>query len=480
MIIITHELPFWLAVFCVAFLESLDGFGGAAEIAGSAPLFMVWLLMTPLSALLYGGAQLLPALFTRRGCALFLHRAGVSTWLTPGARPYSRLGQLGAMLLGPLTAFAIAALAALLRDAAPIESVLVLEGLRALFVVSLILGLCNLLPILPFDAARLLAAWFGPVAALGLSALFSGLLAAAGLVWAFLTGNSSALMGGAALSVVTVLYLLRRRAYASGRGGAAPAQAGAAQTETLAGALEEGWRRLASGDQAGASRAAGQVLGLAQEPSERNSARDLLAWSALARAEAGEARAALERCEPPEAARALTSALVLEAQGESAEALPHAYRAIAQEPCDTSANLLVRLLAEERRFDEALALCEQFQWIRAVARTVAFAELELARGEPAAASRRFEALMGEGGEGRAIDAYNAACLFGRRAEGALAFEWLRRAVDAGFSDRAWVERDPDLALLRSEGGQARIEALFSPVEGAVPRGPGGGVGGSAA
>lgn len=48
--------------------------------------------------------------------------------------------------------------------------------------------------------------------------------------------------------------------------------------------------------------------------------------------------------------------------------------------------------------------------------------------------------------------YNIACLAALRGDKAKAVEWLRKAVEAGFRDRAWIRMDRDLEGLRGDAG----------------------------
>jgi non-specific serine/threonine protein kinase len=55
--------------------------------------------------------------------------------------------------------------------------------------------------------------------------------------------------------------------------------------------------------------------------------------------------------------------------------------------------------------------------------------------------------------------YNAACVYAQLGRKAEALEALRRAVEAGFKDRGWIRRDPDLAALH---GDPEFEQLCPP------------------
>ena len=54
--------------------------------------------------------------------------------------------------------------------------------------------------------------------------------------------------------------------------------------------------------------------------------------------------------------------------------------------------------------------------------------------------------------------YNAACAAARVGLVDEAFEWLNRAAEHGFSDRAWMEQDPDLASLRRDPRMKKVRA----------------------
>ena len=63
--------------------------------------------------------------------------------------------------------------------------------------------------------------------------------------------------------------------------------------------------------------------------------------------------------------------------------------------------------------------------------------------------------------------YNAACLFAVAGKVDRALECLEEALAVGFGNRRWLERDPDLDVLR---GDPRFTALMERIPAAVPRG----------
>jgi hypothetical protein len=58
--------------------------------------------------------------------------------------------------------------------------------------------------------------------------------------------------------------------------------------------------------------------------------------------------------------------------------------------------------------------------------------------------------------GNRVNTYNAACAFARLGRRDQALEYLRQAVAEGFTDRAFIEKDPDLQSLRKEPGFIEI------------------------
>ena len=76
--------------------------------------------------------------------------------------------------------------------------------------------------------------------------------------------------------------------------------------------------------------------------------------------------------------------------------------------------------------------------------------------------RAFELGIPPGPATRGVAYYNLACAYARTGQKDKALESLSRAVDEGFSDRAGMERDEDLAPLRPD---PRFQQLLSRIGG---------------
>ncbi|HEY3451474.1 MAG TPA: site-2 protease family protein [Myxococcales bacterium] len=372
----------------------------------------------------------------------------------PEAR-LSRVGELVMALAGPFAGFFVAGVVAVFQLLVPVQSGA--GGVAVVFLrdVNFIWGLFNLLPVLPLDGGHVLLSALGPKRQR--TALLIG-----GIFGAAVAVGAGVLQGGARIGVspLYLALLFGMLAFQNLRAwwmlGRLPPP-GAKQV-TASEALQTGWDHLRQGDEAAGYRVGEAVLDGSPDPEERNRARDLLAWVAMARGEYREALKQLERSEPPDAARALTWAMVLDSLGEPGQAAPHALRAVEVEPSDTAAALAARVLAAARRIPEALTLVDRFGWSKPAAKESAFGEIAFAQGGFRDAARRYAAAFELGGA--AGDAFNTACSHARAGNRSDALAWIERALKAGFDDLGQLRSDPDLATLQ---GDPELERLIASV-----------------
>lgn len=439
-----HLGPFPVAIEPIFWLVALlFGLMGKEPTLGSVA---TWVAIVFVSVLVHELGHALAAQLLGSRAAIRLYSFG---GLTLHEGKLTRLGEVAMSLAGPFAGLLLgsAAYAGLVFARSAGEATQ--QALRTIWFFNFFWALLNLAPVLPLDGGHVLLGVLGPRRRR--AALLAGGLAALGIV------------AGAVLireTFVSVLFALLafQNLQAFWQLGRRPAVGAVALS--LDEALQHGWDALRRGESAEALSVARQVLEQAPEPEARNRARDLVAWADLAEGNPRDALQQLERTEPPDAARPLTWALVLESLGEKGRAVPHAVRALEVEPSETAAALAVRLLASEARFGEALSIAERFAWPRPAARAAALGEVAFAQGGFPDAARHYAAAFEL--SGAAGDAYNAACSHARAGARAQACAWLERALGAGLDDPGQLATDPDLASLRGDPEFERLLARPRP------------------
>lgn len=426
------EPSFWLGALMLG-----SGFG-------LSPSLFVWIGVVLVSVLVHELGHALTGLALGVRSRIRLHVFG---GLTLPERALPRWHDVLMSLAGPGAGFALGGLIWLTGRAFGVWSLgpLGLTAYHLAIQVNIGWGLLNLLPVLPLDGGHVLLGVLGPRRHRWVLGIGGGVAASAALA-------AEALRGDHYLAILLGLFAFRNfQALFS----AGDAPRGPAEAITLDQALARGWSALSSGHLEDADRLGRMVLEHAPEPGDRNRARDLLAWAALASANSRGALLQLERTEPPDAARALTWAMVLDALEERSRAVPYALRALEAEPSDTAANMAIRLLAVTGSWEQATALAQSFAWQRPGSRDASLGEAAFSRGSFTAAAEYYAAAFAA--TGQAGEAYNAACSHARAGNRADAHAWLRRAVAAGLKDPDQILADPDLASLK---GDPELDALF--------------------
>jgi Zn-dependent protease len=339
---------------------------------------------------------------------------------------------------GPLAGFLFAGALYLARPYLPLHGFPGVYIYRFLMYVNVYWGLMNLLPVHPLDGGNMVVGILGPTRyrmALGL-----GVFTAIAVVAYALATQDRYL---AVLFGVLGLGCFQRLSTAKDLKPLKPVKVAELEPDALARA----WQALRSGNESEAARLGHLALSAAKPGEESNAARDLLAWVALADGNARAALSHLEKVQPPEAARPYSLAIAYEAAGLPERALPHALAALRKEPTEAVAALAVRLLVGAQRLDEAERTAREFAWKTPGRRDALLADVASARGDFAAAAAlhvtAFEATRD------ADRAYRAARDHARAGQGALASEWLRRALDAGYDDFETLGQETALAEVLS-------------------------------
>ncbi|MBF5043442.1 hypothetical protein FGE12_13675 [Aggregicoccus sp. 17bor-14] len=382
-----------------------------------------------------------------------------------GARSYIRLHWMGGTChadralsrwrdvlmsaAGPGANFLLGGLVGLVAHVLPPTSFLGYFTYGMLQAVNFGWGLFNLLPVLPLDGGHILAGFLGPTRRRA-AYFLSTVVALAVIALALHEQARFRVIFFALLALQNVQALLAEQS--------APRVRRQRPAPPEPDALPRGWTALHAGQLHEAARLAGLARSAASTAEALNAARDLAAWVALAEGDAGAALRHLEKVAPPSAARALSWALAMEAAGAPERALPHALRALQQEPSDTTASLAVRLLLGQGQLEEAERACTAHAWKSAALADSQRGAVALARGQHALAAGLYAAAFGSAA--RAADAVQAATAHARGGQLEQAAQWLSRALDAGYEDLAQLASDPALApvLQAAPGLAARLAA----------------------
>lgn len=230
------------------------------------------------------------------------------------------------------------------------------------------------------------------------------------------------------------------------------------QSEGLIEQIDAGWQALRGGDLREAERLGTLTLKMSTQPELAVRALDLLAWVDLARADAPAAWRKIEqgRTMSHGCARALTQAMALEALGRQGEALDKARLALELEPSLTTAQLALRLLISQKKFDEAQALIASYPWPAEKNRQALLAEVASAQGQLAQAVALWTRAFEETGDPQsAFEAARGQAVLGNARE---AIALLERAREAGFCDLELLSGESAFAPLR---GSLQFEAIVS-------------------
>ena len=307
---------------------------------------------------------------------------------------------------------------------------------------NLFWGIFNLVPVLPLDGgqvvAGLVARWRhgGTIAVLS-SVVVAGSLAALCLA----AGQPFAALFFGFLAWVNGNEFMRSRR--------SPPPA------TSADLLADGYVALENGTRLVAAERASEVLAGATSIADRDGAVNLLMWNHLLAGEPEAAADVVAEHPPWNPLAPLMDPRVVRAAGGMEAAAELLRRAFDIRPGDATRTQLARGLVELGELDEAVALVEGGRALVLDNRSVAV----VGAGLFSAGRYAEAAALGEASFARSADksmAYNVARAWARAGRNDDALAWLNRAIDAGFTNVAELEQDPNLAPLR---GLADFQAL---------------------
>lgn len=305
-------------------------------------------------------------------------------------------------------------------------------------------GVLNLVPMLPLDGGRVLAALLN-ASTRGRGdapALLVSLVVGAGIVVAALAnGLTWVALLTVWLGANNVFALQRRRQ--------------ATRDETLGGRVAEGWLRIERRDPVGAAAVAEQILARAQDDAVRAAAGHVLMWSRLMEGKTDDAVRAVEEFPAGYWSQRILDPAAVRGVGGEDRAIALLRQAFEARPGDGTGTQLARAMIEAGQLDQALALVAGARAGEAGANASALvgkALFEAARYEEAAR-------VNEGGYERVPHpaiGFNAAASWARAGNRDRAIAWLERAVDAGFDDLGHLDGTPHFESLR---GTPRYEEI---------------------
>jgi Zn-dependent protease len=292
------------------------------------------------------------------GHAVVSRAFGATTWirlysfggLCYSDRRHSKWRDIAVSVAGPAAGFCLGGAVLLVNHFHPTDNPFGRFCLLQAVWVNFGWGAVNLLPVLPLDGGHVMANLLGEDRkrlATWISAGVACAAAIAAVVW--LKDEYVALLMGwlGLMSLSDASPKVQKR------------RPGAAREEKNGIAL--GWAALSRGDEQEAIRLGRGALHVAEGVKAAAAARDLLAWATLADGNAGLALDHL-RNSPPKLTRPLTWALVYEALELWDLALPQTRKALEQEPSETSAGALLRILLGIPDHDAAERLVREYPW----------------------------------------------------------------------------------------------------------------------
>jgi Zn-dependent protease len=406
------------------------GFAGGRE-----GLFVVeWIVVAGFGILVHELGHAVA--FRRFGSEAAITLHGFGGFTTGTAQPPRR--SMVVSLAGPLTGFAVGAVAIWLYRSVGDSSELVHSALSDLIFVTLAWGIFNLLPILPLDGGAVMASVLAQVTGGGgqRAARYVSLLAAAGLAVVGI------LVKEPFLAMIAVFF-------------------GFQNWQVLAGArdqpdlerIRKGRAALLEGDSGRAADVAREVTAGRTSGRVQTAGLELLAWSELAARRPAEAEAALHRLGGGVTASQLVRTAVELAAGRPAPAL-----AVAFGSCEDAVAAVVAsgLVVEHDVLDQVL---EDVAGLPEAQALTALRALQL--GLHHSDRYREAARVGEVLFGRAPDgvvAYNLACSWACANDAQEALTWLHRAVDLGWRDTEVLDADPNFDLIRATDGYRAVRA----------------------
>ncbi|WP_438011009.1 site-2 protease family protein [Sorangium sp. So ce321] len=444
------QLGFWLSA-------ALLGYGIVAR--EQYQLFVVWILVVFLSVLMHEFGHALAIKRHRVEPEITLHfMGGTTTWRS--LLPLGRLQHVVISLAGPFAGFFVAGILHLLLRYVPALYALppmLLSGMEMLIQVNVAWGVLNLIPVLPFDGGHVLEHALGPRRA-RLTAAISGVAA---VLLAIFFLRAGFFFFSFILVMSAFQSLQRFRSEPEAPSPAMNRRRAALQDEPVppetAALLQRARRAVEEERTSEAMALANEVLAQSPAPPKGalREAHELIGWSHLLLGDAkpaGESIAQARKHGDPDPALVGAVHLALGELKQARKVLEAAREA--GDDRKEVAGPLIRVLVEQGDIARAAAVALDIVEQLSEDDARRMAEIAFERGAFDWSARLYEAIFRRAGLSE--DAYGAARASAKDGNRDRAIELLRRAVEAGFSDRTRAWSDSALEALRG----AELEAVL--------------------
>jgi Zn-dependent protease len=307
---------------------------------------------------------------------------------------------------------------------------------KDLMLVNLFWGIVNLLPVLPMDGGHVIDSIEELVSKKtgGLIApAFSFVVAAGAALWAFsISQFFMAILMGVFVWINLSVLIQRFQAHRDKR---------------LHSPLEQAQESFKQRDGAAVVRQAQEILKSAGSDAVKCSAQQLLVQGLILENNLEEAKKELIRLQAVYGPDTSQQALISFSTDEWPRALPLIEYAYQSSQSSVMGMMYAHALIDANRFMEAMPLIADPRLAEYATGLYALMQMRAFEAGEFDLSAEAGARAIERGSGPHI-AYNIACAHARAGRIGQALEWIKRAVDAGYSDFDSLEKDPDLAVLR--------------------------------
>ncbi|AKT40007.1 M50 family metallopeptidase [Chondromyces crocatus] len=447
---------FWITAFIINWsLLNRGGYSAAFQVG----LMLVWLAVVFVSVLVHELGHAFAIRRHRIEPEITLHGlGGATTWRT--VLPLGRLDHIFISLAGPFAGFALGGVVYLVKTFTPATVALpdlALFAIDSLLWVNIAWGIFNLIPVLPFDGGHVLEHALGPKRtrlAAGISFLVAGSLTLLSVVYrqywiAFLFGMSAVQSYQRFRAEADVTAVDLERARQAPREDAIPGE--------LLSLIRRGRRALADDHLDEAAALAAEIL--ARETVPRPAARqahEIMAWVRLLGDDPKTAQVSVVQARRYGDVDPALEAGVARALGESRVARRILEEArMAGDDRKEVVGPLIQLLLEQGEVNRAAANALDIVESLSEEDARKMAEIAFDEGSFEWSARLYEAVFRRNGASE--DAYDAARASAKSGNADQALELLKKAVEAGFSDRTRAWSDSALESLRSN---ERLDTVF--------------------